>query len=127
MHKIIYSFLIFLLSFSCSKDKTPENLIPSDKLAEILSELHVIEAKANRIGKTAYLKMKEYKKLEEEFLTKYQIDTLQLRVSLDYYSTTGKEGVKLYTKVEKLLKSRKDSLTKIQDKKTANKSQKETK
>lgn len=39
-------FIFFILMFSCSsnKEEVPENIIPSEKMAEILTDIHIVEA-----------------------------------------------------------------------------------
>ena len=96
-------FLVVLIVFfySCSDTiKKPANLLPEDKMRDILINIHIAE------GKVALLSMQEdsskilYKNLTEKIFKKYKTDSLTFKKSYEYYSTfEGEKMEKIYTLV----------------------------
>lgn len=104
-----------LLILGCQKiEKTPkpENLIPEDKMVEILVDLAKIDAAMS-------VSTKEYEKRgvvgRELILKKHQVDSLQLVQSNAYYAENFRVNQRIYERVEAILKFQNDSLNEINE------------
>jgi hypothetical protein len=102
---------IFLLTFlltACSSDDKPENLIPEDKMAKILSEIHILEAQINNLhfqhqDSSVYV----YQKKRFEIMKTFELDTVTFKVSLKYYLLNPEKMKDIYSEVKKNLEAKK--------------------
>jgi|SRR5690625_2331940 len=104
-----------LLILGCQKIENtpkPENLIPEDKMVEILVDLAKIDAAMS-------VSTKEYEKRgvvgRELILKKHQVDSLQLVQSNAYYAENFRVNQRIYERVEAILKFQNDSLNEINE------------
>jgi Domain of unknown function (DUF4296) len=115
---------IFLLTFlltACSSDDKPKNLIPQDKMAKILSEIHILEAQINNLhfqhqDSSVYI----YQKKRFEIMKTFELDTTSFKVSLKYYLLNPDKMKDIYVEVKKLLEAKKkviEAKKAIEDKK----------
>jgi Domain of unknown function (DUF4296) len=115
---------IFLLTFlltACSSDDKPENLIPQDKMAKILSEIHILESQINNLhfqhqDSSVYI----YQKKRFEIMKTFELDTTSFKVSLKYYLLNPDKMKEVYVEVKKLLEAKKkviEAKKAIEDKK----------
>ena len=113
----IVLFLVLALSVSCQdleKTKKPDDLIPEDKMIDILTELSLLHAARN------YNKFKLEQtgiKPEEYIYDKFGIDSLQFERSNNYYAEQLTQYEVIYDSVKKriqVMKSRLDSLREIE-------------
>ncbi|GGI55899.1 DUF4296 domain-containing protein [Winogradskyella haliclonae] len=86
MKQVLVIVLVIGLFLSCEpklQPKKPENLIPKDKMTEILSDMFVVSS-AKGVSRTIL----EAKGIDPEtyILKKYNIDSLQFAQSNDYYA-----------------------------------------
>jgi len=79
------NIFILLLFFSCSnRIPKPNNLISKDKMVDVLYDVTILNA-AKNVDKR---RLENHGILPNEFIySKYSIDSLQLRESLDYYAS----------------------------------------
>lgn len=99
-------FTIFFLSFlviSCQNiehTEKPENLIPKGKMVDIITELYLLNG-----AKTYNSKILESTGIEpnEYILNKFEIDSLQLVNSNNYYAENYEEYEKIYLGVKEKL------------------------
>ena len=114
---------IFLLTFlftACSSDDKPENMIPKDKMAKILSEIHILEAKINNIhfqheDSAVFV----YQKKKFELMKTLNVDTATFKVNLKYYMLNPNKMKEIYVIVKKLLEAKKkviEDKRKLEDK-----------
>lgn len=109
------SFILVLL-FSCQnvkKPEKPENLIPKEKMVNILSDLYISNAARNVNNKRI---IKAGIQLDSLIYTKFEIDSLQFVESNAFYSSNLKVYGEMLTQVQeklKFLQKEKDSLYKI--------------
>ena len=102
---------IFLLTFlltACGSDDKPENLIPEDKIAKVLSEIHILEAQINNLhfqheDSSVFV----YQKKRFELMKTFKLDTATFRVSLKYYLLNPDKMKGIYTEVKKNLEAKK--------------------
>jgi hypothetical protein len=107
MPKFIVLIAIFLL-FSCNSNtvEKPSKLISKAKLTDILTEIHQAEGKINNLGigstdTTSFL----YRKLQQQILTKYDVDTAAYYQSYKYYLLNTEDFAEICKNVvEKLTK-----------------------
>jgi hypothetical protein len=112
--KYIAALLLTLTLWCCQDVKRPEiplNLIPEDQMAEVLTEVYLINA-ARSFDNRVIIEQKI--KLDSFFFRKFNIDSLQFVESNAYYTSNLSAYNKLFTKVEErmvLLKEEADCLS----------------
>ncbi|MDC6385108.1 DUF4296 domain-containing protein [Flagellimonas taeanensis] len=115
MKKLLF-LLVFLMVVSCAEKvvEEPDNLIPKEKMVDILHDLAILNATKTTIGA----------KLDEsgidimEFLyQKYQIDSTQFSESDLYYASLPLEYQAIYTEVETRLDKRQKAMEEATEKK----------
>lgn len=115
MKKLLF-LLVFLMVVSCAEKvvEEPDNLIPKEKMVDILHDLAILNATKTTIGA----------KLDEsgidimEFLyQKYQIDSTQFSESDLYYASLPLEYQAIYTEVETKLDTRQKAVEEATEKK----------
>ena len=114
--KFFIAILVALCLLSCQDVKFPEapkNLIPEDKMVEVLTEAYLINA-ARSFDKKTILENKV--KLDSFIYKKFNIDSLQFVESNAFYSSNLNTYNDLFVQVEErmnLLKVRVDSIHEI--------------
>lgn len=110
-------FRIILLVFAltaCGSDDKPNDLIAEDKMAVILSDIHVLESQVNDMHivntDTALL---VYQKLKVKTLKQYGIDSVNFNRSLRYYIANPAYLKDIYVNVKKLLEEKKKKIPTI--------------
>lgn len=102
--------MVILLFISCQNienTERPDNLIPENKMVEVLTELSILNAAKNYNKK---LLEETGFKPEEFLLEKYGIDSIQLVESTRFYARNYAQFEGMYEKVQRNLESRKDEL-----------------
>lgn len=98
---------IWLLS-ACTppEDQRPDNLINEDRMADILTEMHMAEARVSRLSlRSVDSSNIAYKHLENQIFRKFGVDTAAYRRSYSFYSSHPSDMEAIYKKVtEKLTK-----------------------
>ena len=116
--KLYRIFIFALLLVSCQnveKIKAPENLIPETKMAEVLTDLSILNSARNynkRILEETGLKPSEY------LYEKHGIDSLQLAQSNEYYAKNYDRLESIYKKVKVNLEKMQGDLEKMQEEET---------
>lgn len=98
--KHLIFILCAVLFFGCNssnKPKKPDNLIPKDKMADVIYEVFVLNA-AKNINKTV-LEKNGISPLDHVY-KKYDIDSLQFALSNDYYAFDTKVYEKIMSEVK---------------------------
>jgi hypothetical protein len=91
------------------RPEIPVNLIPEDQMAEVLTEVYLINAARSFDNRTI---LEQKIKLDSFFFRKFDVDSLQFVESNAYYTSNLNAYNKLFTKVEErmiLLKEETDS------------------
>tara|TARA_R110002012_G_scaffold78434_2_gene199822 strand:+ start:5822 stop:6268 length:447 start_codon:yes stop_codon:yes gene_type:complete len=112
MKYIVILFLGTILLVSCAEKvvEEPENLIPKEKMTEILHDLAILNAAksgASRKFKDSGIDVMEF------LYKKYDIDSTQFSESDLYYASIPLEYQSIYENVEKRLGRKKDTLEAI--------------
>jgi hypothetical protein len=104
--KIVIISFLFLLS--CSEpDNKPERLLSKEQMINILTDIHIAEAKANRSQLRSYDSIQVYyKSLEKDVFKKYGVDTTVYKQSYAYYLEHMEVMDEIYTAVVDTLNMR---------------------
>ena len=88
------------------ENKPPDNLISKAKMADILTEVHMAEARISRINlRSVDSSHIVYKHLENQIFKKFGVDTTTYRKSYTFYSSHPADMEAIYKQVtEKLQK-----------------------
>lgn len=113
-------FLLTFLLTACSSDDKPENLILEDKMAKVLTEIHILEAQINNLhfqheDSSVFV----YQKKRFELMKTFNLDTATFRVSLKYYLLNPDKMKGIYAEVKKNLEAKKkviEAKQKLKDK-----------
>ncbi|WP_232541074.1 DUF4296 domain-containing protein [Spirosoma endbachense] len=96
-----------LPSCQSAEDKRPENLIPEDRMANILTEVHMAESRVSRLGlRSIDSSNLAYKHLENQIFKKFKVDTAAYSKSYTYYSSHPSEMEAIYKQVVDNLKKK---------------------
>ncbi len=108
MKKIAFIFLAIFV-FSCTEKllEEPENLIPKEKMIQILSDLAILNAA--KTNNAAILRKYDIEPMNYIF-NKYNIDSLQFVESDRYYASMPEEHEKIYIEVEAKLEKEKTQM-----------------
>jgi hypothetical protein len=113
-HLILFFSALFLF-ISCKDSGSAGDVIEKDKMVKILCDLHIIDGTMTSYGAKDSL----YKYGTNRYsllFKKYGIDSALFNKSLKYYTSDPDEIVKMYEQVENILKTKNDSISKIQAK-----------
>ena len=102
--------LIILVFISCQdieKTERPNNLIPENKMVEVLTELSILNSAKNYNKR--FLEETGFKP-DEFLLRKYNIDSLQLVESTNYYARNYTQFERMYERVQRNLETLKGEL-----------------
>ena len=97
-------FLILLLGlciYACTSpvSPAPADIIPEPKMTSMLVELHVVEARVERMGTVSDTAAIYYKKAQQEIFKKNKVTEKQFYKSYDYYLHNVSELDKIYARV----------------------------
>lgn len=109
MKKVIYIFVLVLIA-SCAEKlmEKPNNLIPKDKMVNILNDLAILNAAKST--NVAILRNHNIDPMQYIF-TKYEIDSLQFVESDRYYASIPEVHEKIYIEVEAKLTQEEERLS----------------
>ena len=108
--KYLATIVFILLLYSCSEKllQRPEDLIPTDKMINILSDFAVLNAAKNSNANI----LRDHNIEPTRFIfEKYGVDSLQFVTSDTYYASLPKEYEAIYIAVEALLEKEKGRIT----------------
>lgn len=113
MKKIITIAFVFSLLAACQNinyPAKPKNLIPEEKMAEVLTDLHIFNA-----SKSYNRNMLQESGLSpQQFIfEKHGIDSLQFQKSNAYYSINPDKYLSIYNKIQNSLEIRKTEIDTI--------------
>ena len=100
LKKIILFFSITVAFVACQdieKSEKPENLIPEDKMVDVITEISLLQSARNfnkRIFENTGIEGQEY------VFEKYNIDSLQFKRSNDYYADNYEIYQRIYDSVK---------------------------
>ena len=115
MHRYRYSLHLLtlllgsLLVMACTNqtDKQPDGLIDEDRMADILTEVHIAEARVSRLSLTSIDSSQiAYKHLESQIFRKFGVDTAAYRKSYIFYSSHPEDMATIYKRVTENLQKK---------------------
>lgn len=106
--RYIYLILIaFLLSYCApAGDPQPANLLPEDKMTQVMMDIHLAEARLESAGLGADSADVIFKKMQQDIFKKHQIKEVDFNNSYQYYLRNLNEFDKIYQKVIDSLSAR---------------------
>ncbi len=104
--RLLLCFLILtaLLTGCQDEPKIPEGTLPEAKMTQILTDMHLLEARVGRLGLTSLDSstiVTEY--LKQKIFKKYSTDSAAYNRSYQFYSTNPVFMERIYTDVVKKL------------------------
>lgn len=118
-HFRLYFVLVWLLLtggllIGCeARNDQPENLISTDRMAAILTDVHLAETRVSRLGIASVDSSNlVYKRLESRILRKHGVDTTAYEKSYVYYSSHPREMETIYKQVVAKLEAQFDTARK---------------
>ncbi|RYF73119.1 MAG: DUF4296 domain-containing protein [Cytophagaceae bacterium] len=117
---------LFLFFAQCTSSGTPElgaepaNLVDEDKMADILTQVHLSEARIIKLTiRSSDTSALLFKRLQTQTLKKFDVDTATYTQSFVYYSSRPAKLAKIYEQViEKLKVVEKEKKEKVSKSKT---------
>ncbi|MCF2489514.1 DUF4296 domain-containing protein [Dyadobacter sp. CY347] len=100
---LIHFLLATLLFTSCvSDEKPPKDTMSEEKMATILTDIHLAESRVNRMQlRSLDSSLMIFGKLKSDIWKKHKVDTVAYRKSYDYYMTRPETMTRIYEKVNK--------------------------
>ena len=100
---LIHFLLATLLFTSCvSDEKPPKDTMSEEKMATILTDIHLAESRVNRMQlRSLDSSLMIFNKLKGDIWKKHKVDTVAYRKSYDYYMTRPETMTRIYEKVNK--------------------------
>lgn len=107
--KIILHLALISALFSCIPEtKVPEGVLDTETMAKILADIHLTEAKVNRLTFQDYDSTRvAYLELERRIMAKYKVDTTRYKTSYRFYVQNPQMMVKIYDETLNILDERK--------------------
>ena len=107
--RLLFPFLILtaLLTGCQDEPKVPEGTLSEAKMTQILTDMHLLEARVGRLGMTSLDSstiVTEY--LKQKIFKKYGTDSAAYNRSYQFYSTNPVFMERIYTDVVKKLETR---------------------
>jgi hypothetical protein len=115
MSKFGYIILVFAVLTACQEVQypdPPEQLIPKEKMVQILADAYITNASRSRGVNNRILRSKGIK-LDSLLYTKHGIDSLSFAKSNSYYASNLEQYTEIITAVEKLLTRKKAEIDSI--------------
>jgi len=114
MNNLLKILILTILIVSCKNEivERPENLIPEEKMVNILFDIAIVTANNSldhKVTKDKVISPEEY------VYEKYKIDSLQLAESTVYYSSDPDVQLRIFEKLEKQLETLKTGLEEESD------------
>jgi hypothetical protein len=104
---VLFVGLITLLSACETEEKAPKGTLSEEKMATILSEIHLAEARVTRLQlKSLDSSLLIFSKLQSDIWKKQMVDTLVYKNSYNYYMSHPQKMTRIYEKVTKKIEAR---------------------
>ena len=100
-------FILLILTTSCSDQNSPTDLMSEEQMVDFLLDINIINSSR------AYRNNSDlnYYNINDTFLYKqHNIDSIQFVNSNSYYSSKPKKYLKIYSQLQKKMRSIKDSI-----------------
>lgn len=102
-----------VVACTAPENKPPENLLSKSQMADILTEVHMAEARVTRLSLRSIDSSNiAYKKLEGDIFKKFGVDTATYRTSYIFYSSHPADMETIYQQVTNQLQNKIDAKSK---------------
>ncbi len=99
--------LLLVLGCEAPEDKQPDDLIPEDRMAAILTQVHLLEAQTSRFSLASTDSARiAYKHQEARLFRQMKVDTAVYSRSFIFYSSHPKHLERIYQQVVDQLKKK---------------------
>lgn len=95
--KKLFLLINVIVGFGCSSTVNQEEVIPSTEMVELLTEIHILEARVDKLRLPSDSAFKVYNTLEKEIFEKYNVDKVNYERSYQYYLSNPALLDKIYT------------------------------
>lgn len=113
--------LCYVLLVACSKEaKTPEGVLPKEKMVPLLIDIYIGEGKVNNMRISRDSSMAIFRVYEDSLFRKHQISDSIYRKSMTYYYSEPDQLEAIYETVLDSLNLREQQLKDIREKKEVN-------
>ena len=100
-------FILLILITSCSDQNIPADLMSEQQMVDFLLDINIINSSRAYINNSDL----NYYNIKDTFLyKKHNIDSIQFVNSNSYYSSKPKKYLKIYSQLQKKMRSIKDSI-----------------
>lgn len=105
----LIGLVLFFSACNALKDGAPADLIPTDKMALILYEVHKTETMTSRMSFNTFDSAKvAFDYLQLKIFEDFEIDSSQYRKSYEYYASNPDQFAMIYEQVEGMLEKEVD-------------------
>ncbi|HEV7351486.1 DUF4296 domain-containing protein [Telluribacter sp.] len=106
--RVLAGMGLFLVLLACeSEEKPPQNIIPEKKMAAILADVHLAEARVSRMQlQSLDSSTMVFNQLQNQIWKKHQVDTLRYKESYAFYTTHPSYMTRIYEQVLKNIEAR---------------------
>ena len=100
-------FILIMLIISCSDQSSPTDLMSEQQMVDFLLDINIINSSRAYRNNSVL----NYYNIKDTFLyKKHNIDSIQFVNSNSYYSSKPKKYLKIYSQLQKKMRSIKDSI-----------------
>ncbi|WP_131694830.1 DUF4296 domain-containing protein [Dyadobacter tibetensis] len=104
---VLMMALVLCMGGCIREDKVPEGTIAQEKMASILTDIHIAEARVSKLQLNSVdSSILVFDRLKADIWKKHQVDTLQYKTSYEFYVTHPGLMKEIYDQVNKLLEKR---------------------
>jgi len=93
---VLWTLVTGLLCFGCSKEQRPQDILPEEKLTEIMIDFYLGEAKLNSYALPYDSAIKLFTPFEESTLKRHGVTDSLLQKTYQYYFDHPKEFERVY-------------------------------
>ncbi|RYC68669.1 DUF4296 domain-containing protein [Spirosoma sordidisoli] len=98
---------LWMMACGVPADERPDNLLDEDRMADILVEIHMAEARVSRMAFSSSDSSNiVYKRLEKQILRRFKTDTSAYNQSYKYYASHPRDMEAIYKEVVSKLQKR---------------------
>ncbi|SDG03431.1 protein of unknown function [Dyadobacter soli] len=103
----LLALFLLLLSACSEEEKPPKGTLSEEKMAVILTDIHLAEARVNRLQlKSLDSSLMIFNRLKTDIWKKHKVDTTAYRESYSYYMSHPERMTTIYEKVNKKVEDR---------------------
>ncbi|GAB2766659.1 hypothetical protein GCM10027275_05780 [Rhabdobacter roseus] len=99
--------LLWFMAGCSAEEKPPRHILSEDKMAAVLADIHVAEARVTRMRLSSLdSSVMVYNRLQQQIWKKHDVDTLAYRQSYEFYIANPGYMARIYEKVRTKIEAR---------------------